>query len=91
MRFLHKVLNCLDTDKLGVLDEHDFRWGLQSGKIFLTEEEIQFLIKTYNNKDQVIYRQFLNDLRGKMNEARYKSIIEAYKRVEKIVGKAVTL
>lgn len=49
------------------------------------------MIKTYNNKGQVSYRQFLNDLRGKMNEARYKSIIEAYKRVEKIVGRVVTL
>jgi len=35
MRFLHKVLRCLDTETLGILDESDFRWGLQSGKIFL--------------------------------------------------------
>lgn len=39
MRFLHKVLNCLDTDKTGYLEENDFKWGLQSGKVFLSEEE----------------------------------------------------
>jgi hypothetical protein len=74
-----------------VLDEHDFRWGLQSGKIFLSEEEIKYLIKTYNSKGQVAYKTFLNDLRGKMNESRYKSIIDAYKRVGKIIGSKVTL
>jgi hypothetical protein len=39
----------------------------------------------------VAYRAFLNDLRGKMNEARYKSIIEAYKRAGKLIGGTVTL
>ncbi len=38
MRFLHKVLNCLDIEKTGYLEENDFKWGLQSGKIFLTED-----------------------------------------------------
>ena len=37
MRFLHKVLNTLDTDRIGVLEPNDFRWGLQSGKVFLNE------------------------------------------------------
>lgn len=86
MRFLHKVLNCLDTDRMGVLDQNDFKWGLQSGKIFLTEEEVAHLFKAYNAGGKVNYKQFLNDLRGKMNENRYKSIIEAYKRVGKIIG-----
>ena len=35
MRFLHKVLNCLDLERVGVLEENDFKWGLQSGKIYL--------------------------------------------------------
>lgn len=38
MRFLHKVLNCLDTDRVGVLDENDFKWGLQSGKVYLNQQ-----------------------------------------------------
>lgn len=81
MRFLHKVLRCLDTDQTGVLEENDFRWGMQSGKIFLSEQELSFIIKFYNFKGGVAYKQLLNDLRGKMNENRYKSIIQAYKRV----------
>lgn len=36
MRFLHKVFRCLDKDQRGTLDEQDFRWGLQSGKLFLS-------------------------------------------------------
>lgn len=91
MRFLHKVLNTLDTDRIGVLEPNDFRWGLQSGKVFLNEEEANFLIKSYDCKGRVNYRQFLNDLRGKMNDNRYKSIIEAHKRVSKIIGGPTTL
>jgi Ca2+-binding EF-hand superfamily protein len=91
MRFLHKVLRCLDQERVGVLDENDFKWGLKSGKIYLNEEEVSYLIKNYNNNGLVAYKQFLNDLRGKMNENRYKSIIDAYKRVSKIVGSKVTL
>jgi Ca2+-binding EF-hand superfamily protein len=91
MRFLHKVFRCLDADRQGSLDENDFRWGLQSGKIFLSEEELAYLIKTYSAQDRVSYHLFLNDLRGKLNENRYKSIIEAYKRVEKVTGKKMTL
>lgn len=86
MRFLHKVLNCLDTDRLGVLDQKDFKWGLESGKVFLLENEVTYLVKAYDAGGKVNYRQFLNDLRGKMNENRYKSIIEAYKRVGKLIG-----
>ena len=67
MRFLHKVLSGLDTDKVGVLDENDFKWGMQSGKIYLNEEEVRHLIKNYNKQGQVAYKQFLNDLRGKLN------------------------
>lgn len=90
MRFLHKVLNCLDTEKTGFLEENDFKWGLQSGKIFLSEEEVEFLVKNYT-QGKVAYRVFLNDLRGKMNENRYKSIVEAYKRAGKLIGGTVTL
>ena len=80
MRFLHKVLNCLDTQKNGGLDENDFRWGLQSGKVFLSEEELAFLAKEYGANGKIGYCLLLSDLRGKMNENRYKSIVDAYRR-----------
>lgn len=67
MRFLHKVFRCLDAEKTGTIDEADFRWGLQSGKVFLNEEEVAFLIKTYGAKGQINYRLFLGELRGKLN------------------------
>lgn len=38
IRFLHKIFKSLDKEGMGVLDESDFRWGLQSGKLHLTEE-----------------------------------------------------
>ena len=31
------MFRCLDPENLGALDEQDFRWGMQSGKIFITE------------------------------------------------------
>ena len=91
MRFLHKVLRCLDLDQTGTLEENDFRWGLQSGKIFLSEQQISYLIKSYSHKNQVAYRHILNDLRGKMNEKRYKSINDAYKRIKQLAGEKITL
>lgn len=91
MRFIHKILNCLDTNRTGFLDEQDFRWGLQSGKVFLSEEEVKYLVKTYGGNSQVAYRQLLNDLRGKLNNQRYKSIVDAYGRVGKITGNKYTL
>ena len=91
MRFLHKVLNCLDTQKSGGLDENDFRWGLQSGKVHLSEEELAFLAKEYGANGKVGYCLLLSDLRGKMNENRYKSIVDAYRRCEKLIGGRTTL
>lgn len=48
------------------------------------------MIKNYS-QGKVGYRVFLNDLRGKMNESRYRSIVEAYKRAGKLIGGTVTL
>lgn len=50
-----------------MLDQSDFKWGLQSGKIFLTEQEVDHLLKAYDAGGKVNYKQFLNDLRGKTN------------------------
>lgn len=55
IRFLHKMFRALDTNRVGALDEQDFRWGLQSGKIFITEEEIQYIVKRYNTNAGVSY------------------------------------
>lgn len=86
MRFLHKVFKCLDQDRIGILEENDFRWGLQSGKVHINEEEANFLVSTYASKGGISYRDFLNDLRGKLNENRVGSIVDAYKRIQKIGG-----
>lgn len=67
IRFLHKVFRCLDKDQIGTLDEQDFRWGLQSGKVFLSEEEVNFIIQDYFTQTGVSYTAFLRDLRGSLN------------------------
>lgn len=36
VRFLHKVFRCLDKELCGFLDAQDFKWGLQSGKVFMS-------------------------------------------------------
>jgi len=38
VRFLSKVYKNMDVNKQGKLDYDDFRWGLQSARIFLNEE-----------------------------------------------------
>lgn len=91
IRFLHKVFRCLDKEKTGVIDEADFRWGLQSGKIYVSEEEVSFIVKQYSSGSKVSYNNFLNNLRGKLNENRYQSIVDAYRRVKKLVGDNVTI
>lgn len=45
----------------------DFKWGLQSGKVFMSEEEVDFLVSLYNSNKGVGYRAFLSDIRGKLN------------------------
>lgn len=91
IRFLHKIFSCLDVDRVGILDESDFRWGLQNGNIFLNQEELVFLVKSYEKKGGVAYKEMLTDLRGTMNQNRVNSVIDAYKRVQKVVGNNVTL
>ena len=48
-------------------------------------------MKEYVNKNGVSYQLFLKDLRGKLNENRIQAIFDAYKRVQKVIGKKVTL
>ena len=91
IRFLHKVFNCLDKEKTGLLDEPDFRWALQSGKIFVNEEEASFIVKQFWNQSGVCYRNFLKELRGNLNENRCQAIVDAYNRVKKICGDRTTL
>lgn len=59
--------------------------------MFLSEQEVEFIVKEYSTKDGVSYRNFLKDLRGKLNENRMQAIVDAYKRVQKVVGNKVTL
>ena len=91
VRFLHKVFRCLDKEGTGVLDEADFRWGLQSGKVFLTEEEAGFLSKEYYAGNGVSYRNFMKYLRGSLNQTRMQAISDAYRRVQKVMGNTITL
>lgn len=91
VRFLHKVFRCLDKDQKGVIEEADFRWGLQSGKVYLTEEEASFLAKEYYSGNGVSYRNFMKEIRGSLNQARMQAINDAYRRVQKVVGNSITL
>lgn len=74
-----------------MIEEADFRWGLQSGKVFLSEEEVAFIVKEYYSGNGVSYRNFMKDLRGKLNQARLQAIEDAYRRVQKVVGNRITL
>jgi hypothetical protein len=74
------------------LDENDFRWGLQSGKLHLTEEEVAYLSNYFKaNGNNVSYQNFMKDLRGKLNQNRIKSIEDAFNRIRKIAGSKITL
>lgn len=92
IRFLHKIFKSLDKENTGVLEENDFRWGLQSGKLHLTEEEVAYICNCFKaGNGNVAYSKFMTDLRGKMTPNRMKSIEDAYNRVKKLVGPKVTL
>ena len=91
IRFLHKMFRTLDKEQTGFLDEDDFKWGLQSGKIHISEQEVNYIIKKYNSNQGVSYVNFLRDLRGNINETRQNSILNAYDRVKRLVGNDVTL
>lgn len=85
------MFRCLDKDQKGVIEEADFRWGLQSGKVFLTEEEASFLVKEHYSGNGVSYKSFMKEIRGSLNQARMQAISDAYRRVQKVVGDRITL
>ena len=91
VRFLHKVFRCLDKEGSGCLEEADFRWGLNSGKIFVSEEEAQFIVQNHLCQSGVCYRKFLQDLRGNLNQTRKQAICEAYTRARKVIGDEIKL
>ena len=92
IRFLHKIFKSLDKQNSGSLDENDFRWGLQSGKLHLTEEEVAYICNYFRaNGNNVSYSNFMKDARGKLNQNRAKAIEDAYNRVRKVVGSKVTV
>lgn len=47
LRFLSKVFQNIDTNKVGVLDPEDFMWGLKSAKIYLDFEQFQVVLKSF--------------------------------------------
>ena len=74
------------------MDENDFRWALQSGKLHLTEEEVAYLSNYFKaNGNNVAYTSFMKDLRGKLNQNRLKAIEDAYNRIKRLVGSKITL
>ena len=52
VRFLSKVYKNMDVNRQRKLDNDDFRWGLQSARIFLNDEEMKVLVKEYGIKGE---------------------------------------
>lgn len=57
----------------------------------MSEEEASFIVKQFWNGSGVCYRNFLKELRGKLNENREQAMKDAYNRVRKIAGERITL
>ena len=57
----------------------------------MSEEEAVFIVNQFLEGPGVCYPKFLYELRGKLNQARYQAIVDAYSRAKKVIGDNITL
>lgn len=52
---------------------------------------MEFLVKEYLTPKGVSYKNFMTDIRGRLNEYRFQAIQDAFRRVRKVAGDRITL
>lgn len=93
IRGLAKVFRQMDDNGNRLLDPEDFKWGLYNYGVYLSDEEIRALIRTFDrNSDGVVnFDEFLTTLKGKMNDRRLRMVALAYEKLDKNGDGRVTL
>ncbi|OMJ78708.1 hypothetical protein SteCoe_21428 [Stentor coeruleus] len=93
IRGLAKVFKNMDDNGNRLLDPEDFKWGLYNYGIYLNENDIKTLIKTFdrNGDGFVNFDEFLTTIKGKLNDNRLRLVALAYEKLDKNGDGQVTL
>ena len=91
IRGLAKVFAGLDENGNRALNVEDFKWGLYNYGIYLNDEELRTLANAFDRNGLVSFDEFLNVVKGKMNERRLKLVALAYEKLDKNGDGQVTL
>jgi Ca2+-binding EF-hand superfamily protein len=83
----------MDDNGNRLLDPEDFKWGLYNYGIYLNENDIKTLIKTFdrNGDGFVNFDEFLTTLKGKLNDRRLRLVALAYEKLDRNGDGQVTL
>mmetsp|Transcript_30404 Transcript_30404/g.39238 ORF Transcript_30404/g.39238 Transcript_30404/m.39238 type:complete len:568 (-) Transcript_30404:239-1942(-) len=92
VRGLRRSFRIMDDGRDGKLDREDFKWGLKDYGVHLTDKQFDILLDYFDdNKDGLIsINEFLNGIRGPMNQRREDLVRIAYERLDKNCDGTVT-
>jgi len=93
VRGLRRSFQVMDERRHGRLDREDFKWGLKDYGVQLNDSQMEILLDYFDdNRDGFIsINEFLNGIRGPMNERRAALVRIAYERLDKNTDGQVTL
>lgn len=93
LKGLSEVLRRIDHSKDHRLDRAEFQWGLRENGHVLTPSEFERIFKYFDrhNEGRLNYEQFLERLRGNINERRRALVQLAFRNLDKAGAGAVSV
>jgi len=85
IRGLGIVFRRMDNNKCRKLDRYEFMWGLKENGHNLSPSEFERVFKYFdrNNDGKITYDEFLNTLRGDLNDRRRGLVDQAYNKLDR--------
>eukprot|EP00743_Colponemidia_sp_Colp-15_P002436 GILK01002640.1.p1 GENE.GILK01002640.1~~GILK01002640.1.p1 ORF type:complete len:539 (-),score=79.70 GILK01002640.1:115-1674(-) len=85
VRHLSHLIAQADRDQHGFLTRREFSWCLKQAGVDLAPAELDLLVKYYDIKgqDRIDYGQFVLDVRGDLNQARFDLIQRAWSQIDR--------
>lgn len=93
IRALGQVLRKIDHSQDKKIDRYQFQWALKENGHTLAPSEFERIFKYYdkNNEGKISYNDFLQNVRGNMNEKRMQLLHMIFKKIDKQNSGVVSL
>lgn len=80
---LLRVLKSLDLDNDYLHSFYEFKKSIRDYRLEVTDYELDILFSAFSNeKNQVAYLDFFNELEGELNEERVKILEQVFKKID---------